>query len=198
MSYRGLASPGLALVIAAAVISLAGCDGGPSTGADLGAAPASSSEPAPSTATGGSATSRLTLGPLGVGPIRLGMTRSEIEQTGAAKTFTASRHDGWPRGCKILFYNAKRLGRTPGDTLNGVVSARHGLEQLHATTRMLTPAGIGIGSTLKEVEEAYGRSDLRHGDLVTVPATANYVYQIQIGRVVRSVSLQRKNLDCIR
>ena len=124
------------------------------------------------------------------------MIPSEIEQTGAARTSTGGRHDGWPPGCQILFYNAKRLGRTPGDTLNGVVSARHGLEQLHATPRMLT--GIGIGSTLEEVEEAYGRSDLRRGDLITVPVTANYVYRIQIGRVVRSVSLQRKNLDCVR
>lgn len=140
----------------------------------------------------------MTFGPDRVGPLRLGMNEQQVQHTGAATAVRAGRHDGWPEGCWLVFYEARGLGRVPGDTLNGVISGQHGLEQVYATQRMFTPEGIGLGSTLAQVREAYDLPRMRVGDLVTVSASKHLIYRIQLDRVVTSMSLQERHVDCGR
>lgn len=140
----------------------------------------------------------LVLGPRGAGPLRLGMSHQEIAHTGAATTPLGSQHDGWPPGCRILRYRGPRLGRVPGETLNGTVSPDHGLEQMYATRRMVTPQGIRIGSTIDDVRTAYDRPGVTTGDSVIVRVSNRAVYRIQIGRVVTSIALELHRLNCTR
>lgn len=100
--------------------------------------------------------------------------------------------------CWLVRYRASDLGRVPHGTTNGVVSRRHGLESVYATTRMFTPEGIGIGSNLGQVRLAYSRPDLQPGDFVTFHVSAGIVYRIQLSRKVTSLALQYQRLDCHR
>ncbi|MCW2772357.1 MAG: hypothetical protein JWN91_683 [Nocardioides sp.] len=164
----------------------AACDA--STGGPAAAAPSLSA----------STGNALVLGPRGVGPLRLGMPHEELLGTGTARDPLGARHDGWPRGCRVVHYRADRWGRTPDDTLNGALSSRHGLEQLSATPRMTTPEGISLGSSVQDVRAAYGRPGVQAWDLVVVPAGAEAVYRIQLSNVVTSISLELRDLDCRR
>lgn len=170
---------------------------GTSSDATSGTAPSKTPSKGPeSVATNGPTASSLVLGPHGVGPLQLGMTHQEVVNTHAAQAPLGSRHDGWRVGCRVLQYRPERLGRTPGDTLNGVLSAHQGLERMYATWRMVTPEGVHLGSTLNELREAYDRPNLQTGDLVTVRASPEAVYRIQVGAVVSSISLEMRRLDC--
>ena len=140
----------------------------------------------------------LVLRPTGVGQLRLGMSSEQVRKTGVARAVQGSHHDGWARGCKIVFYDAEQFGGVPGGRLNGVVSPEQGLETLYATRRMVTPAGIRIGSSVDEVRSAYDRPNLEAGDLVTVPTGHGAVYSIQLRRTVTSISLDLRHLDCGR
>lgn len=141
--------------------------------------------------------SLLVLGPEGVGSLRLGMSHAEVAATGADVVF-GSRHDGWASGCGIVLYDERSWGRTPGDTLHGAVSPRQGLEQLNATRRMVTPEGIRIGSSLSEVRTAYDRPGLEAGVSLTIPASPETVYRLQLRRTVSAISLERRHQDCSR
>jgi hypothetical protein len=140
----------------------------------------------------------LVLGPAGVGPLLLGMTHKEVANTGTATATVGSRHDGWSRRCRVLHFRPRHLGRVPGDTANGTVSARQGLEQIYATGRMITPQGIRIGSTVREVRAAYHRPLVSAGDFITVSASDRAVYRIQLKRLVMSISLELRRVDCMR
>jgi hypothetical protein len=140
----------------------------------------------------------LVLGPRGVGPLRLGMRADQVAATDAATAPLGASHDGWRPGCRVLQYRPARLGRIPDDTVDGIVSARQGLEALYATERMITPEGIRLGSTIDEVRRAYGRPHTIAGDQVVVHASPGAVYRIQLEQVVTSISLQLRRLDCER
>jgi hypothetical protein len=136
-------------------------------------------------------------GPAGVGALRLGMTRAEVAATGLATTVRGSRHDGWRRGCFVLEYRTGRLGRTPGDTLSGAVSADQGVERLYATYAMVTPQGIRVGSPIEEVRTAYGRPGVEPGDQVQVRASDRAVYRIFLDEaVVASMQLELRRPEC--
>ncbi len=134
-------------------------------------------------------------GPRRVGPLRLGMNRQQILDTGAASVVRASAHE-WPEGCWIVFYRTRRVGLVPHDHIFGIMSRRQGLEQVYATDRMITPEGIRVGSTIAEVRSAYHRPRLRVGYSITLPAARGLVYRIQLTRRVTSMSLERRSLDC--
>jgi hypothetical protein len=140
----------------------------------------------------------LVLGPRGVGRLRLGMTHQEVADTGAARDRLGSRHDGWPHGCRVLQYRLDQLGRPPGNTVNGALSPRQGIEVMYATPRMVTPEGVRLGSTARAVREAYHRPGVRIGDQVIVRASRQAVYRIQVGLGGRitSISLELRRLDC--
>jgi hypothetical protein len=140
----------------------------------------------------------LVLRPNGVGPLRIGMNSQQVAQTGAATTGAGSAEDGWPRGCSLVFYDAKTLGRTPGDTVNATLSLERGLERISATPRMVTPEGIRLGSSIRAVRAAYQRPHLRVGDEITVQTAKGTVYRVLVMKTVRSIDLERRQLDCAR
>lgn len=82
--------------------------------------------------------------------------------------------------------------------MNGSVSPAQGLEQMYATRRMVTPQGIRIGSSVRDVRAAYDRPGVSTGDFVIVRASDRAVYRIQVSRVVTSISLGLRRLDCSR
>jgi hypothetical protein len=136
----------------------------------------------------------------GVGPLRLGMSRQEVRATEFASTRLGSRHDGWPRGCAIVQFRSK-ANRDPylGD-IDGAVSPRQGLESIRATRRTVTPEGIGLGSTVEDVRRAYPEETAGRGDLLTLRASPEAVYRIQLdgqGRV-DSLTLELTRPDCVR
>ncbi len=96
----------------------------------------------------------------------------------------------------MVHYRPRQLGRIPGDTLNGVISDEHGLEVLYATPRMVTPEGIRRGSTILDVRGAYDRPELTSGASITVPASGDVVYRIDLGGVVVSMSLTVRRPVC--
>lgn len=187
----------ISAVLALVTVACLGCGPGESTvGAPPGSAQSEES-PAPQPVTAPAwADDALVLGPRGVGPLRLGMTEQEVVDTGAARAPLGSRHDGWPEGCRVLEYQPDHLGRVPDDTVNGALSADQGLERLSATRRMVTPEGIRLGSPIDEVREAYDRPEARPGTAITVAASRDAVYRLQLGKAVVSISLELRRLDC--
>lgn len=197
-----LKSPGIlraVLFVMVAVSALTGCTNGARS--DSAEAPGTPTKVSTTTEAGNTEASpppnSLRFGPRGAGPLRLGMSAKQVAATGAAKALAVGGgHDGWPAGCWLVRYRASELGRVPHGATNGVVSRRHGLESIYATTRMVTPEGIGIGSSLNQVRSAYHRPDLQRGDLVTIRASGDIVYRIQLLRRVTSIALQYQRLDC--
>jgi len=128
------------------------------------------------------------------------MTLREIEATDAASVSLAGSavgdsEEGWRPGCGPITYDTNFLGGTPGD-LNGIMSARNGIEKLNATSRMVTPQGIRLGSSLDELRTALHRPEAIDGDSVVVEASHDAVYRIQLNGVVTEISLQRRRVTC--
>lgn len=186
---RSTLSAGLVVVLAAASGACSSNTAGAPSGAQAPTRDAS-------TALSESASQQaLVLGPDGVGPIRLGMTHQAVAESGAAETFVGSRHDGWPRGCRIVVYRPDVLGQL--DTINGSVSRQEGLEQLSATALMATPEGVRLGSSMTDVSSAYGLSDIEPGETIVVRASDTADYRIQLDPdVVTWISLELRARSC--
>ena len=96
---------------------------------------------------------------VGLGPIRFGMSRDEIETL-------LGKPDGYEANKTNLVYNSRGFVLT--------VSHRSGLKRISCVSQELTTSrvrdfagktkeGIGIGSSLKEVETAFGKPDRDEG-----------------------------------
>ena len=135
----------------------------------------------------------LVLGPDGLGPLKLGMTRSEAEATGMVAAFRnepnsatclwRSQLSGAPAGAGTVFYS-ETLGVATIDAYAGVT----------------TPEGIGIGSSLAAVAQAYPgwqpNERLGRGH-VAVPGNSQAVYRLAYadGKVTE-LTLQYAHQDC--
>lgn len=187
-------APGVLLALAMASVGCSASDE-PAVAPSLPAMP-STTPPVEPTAPAIPSEPDLVIGPDGAGPLRLGMTLEEVRATGVARTHNGSAHDGWRPGCWIVDYRSVDLGRVPGDTLNGQLAIRRGVEILYATRRMATPEGIRIGSTIAEVELAYDRKDLEPTQRVLVRASPRTLYRIQLDDVVTSISVELLRTSC--
>ncbi len=126
------------------------------------------------------------LGPDGFGDLTIGMSRAELEATGASLEDT-----GAPCATFQLPGFPPRANQT-----DGFLTDANGLESIFARPGVTTPEGIGPGSTRAEVEAAYG--DLGAGAMVTTPAGDGTVYQLGFNGsgTVESLTLMITDQSC--
>lgn len=122
------------------------------------------------------------LRPDGWGPLRLGMTRDEVEVTGA---------DGFrdvAGGC-----TAADLG--PG---TGLLSDEGRLVSLQVPEGVATPDGIGIGSSMDDVSETYWFGEQPDGGVLTLRASPDTDYVLTLeGRRVTGLALSMVDAECV-
>jgi len=135
----------------------------------------------------------LVLGPDGLGPLTLGMTRSEAEATGLVEPFLNE-----PNSDQCLWRS--RLIGAPAGTGTVLYSNNFGVATVDAYEGVRTPEGIAIGSSLDAVAQAYPNwqpSDHIRRGYVPVPGNSQLVYRIAYadGKVTQ-LTLQYAHQDC--
>jgi hypothetical protein len=144
------------------------------------------SSTAPTTATNRS----LTLGPLGYGALRLGMTKEQALATGLLTPFEDSD------GC-----DGADLKDGGGGAL---LSPTLGVAAIEAGARVATPEGVRVGTSLSDLRRAYpewrsvtGDPDPDTRGSTPVPGNSKARYRIETrdGKVL-SVTLQLTNQNC--
>jgi hypothetical protein len=171
---------------------LAGCA---STGTPAG----SDAPPTPSfgrSASASPAPAALVLGPGGFGPIKLGMKVDEVEATGLVTPATGTAPVA---GCDTRVKIAAGAGGTDG--VDGLLyfSPNIGLASITMYGDVKTPEGIGLGSPVDEVKQAYPTFKVEEESAAGwVPASATATYRIGVteeGKVA-SILLQSNKQDC--
>jgi hypothetical protein len=158
------------------------------------AKPATVSNTAP---TAKSSPSVAVLGPDGFGALKLGMTASQAMGTGLVSGFS----DDPQAECRgILLKDV--TSRQPA-SVDGYLSAKHGVVSIVAPSGVRTPEGIGVGSTTTAVKRAYPAIDLNAtmdgGPDVPVPSNEAAFYLIPYDPAtsrVTHLSLALKGQDC--
>ena len=187
-------------MMSAVLVGLVGCAATPpgthstaptSTTATIAPTPVPSIDPATLT----------NLGPLGVGPLRLGMTKAEVEGTGAASGVSGTDGTcGTPADGRLV-------GALPADDTDLVgqlfFSTSTGkLVIIAATPGQSTPEGIHLGSSAAQVKKAYPRwkpdeGPDRGAGLVAVKGNKQATYRIYVDAdQVMELSLQSRVQDC--
>ena len=165
----------------------------------------SSETSTPPTTAGAGATTPSTdsapvLGPDGFGALTLGMDRAQAEASGVVEPVDESNG-----GCAL-----SQLSAAPGDATpaapevgSGIVyfSSTLGVAAIDGYPGITTPEGIGIGSPVSAVDQAYPdwdpSDDLQRG-AAPVPGNDEAVYRIAFddAGTVTEVTLQLVNQDC--
>jgi hypothetical protein len=112
-------------------------------------APTTSAKPAPAPATTDPEPPALVLGPDGLGPLKLGMTAEEADATGMLRPWDREVPDG--TGCRPQF----RLADDSTDASAIWASDDSGVRAIQVGEGVLTPEGIGIGSSAADMDAAY-------------------------------------------
>jgi hypothetical protein len=176
----------------------------PTLSATTEPAPTTSAEPAPSSSAEPSTEAPLTtdpepaalvLGPDGLGPLELGMSQAEAEATGMLEPRAVEWAPG--TGCSPLF----RLADGSPDTPVWFDDA-YGVAAIYAPDDVLTPEGLGVGSSLADVERLYpawtdyGVNVMR--GVAPVTGRPDLEYRIAYGSdgIVRELALQRSPNGC--
>ena len=152
-------------------------------------APASPSAQTPSspaaTKTSAPAT-KLVLGPLGYGAIRLGMTKEQVLATGMVTAFEAGP------GCAT----AEVRGAPKGGWV--MLSPKLGVTAIDAWDGLETKEGIRIGTSSAEMRRTYPTwSEFEGRGYAKVPGNDKAVYRIAVlNNKVTEVTLQLVNQDC--
>ncbi|MDL4815242.1 hypothetical protein [Actinomadura opuntiae] len=132
-----------------------------------------------------------TLGPLGYGPLRLGMKAAQLRGSG----LLVGKVRGPAGGCTGY---ALRTQRTPKGSAGAYYSARLGIATIVAVGGMRTPQGIGVGSPLPQVKQAYPKlATGANGSSAAVPGNPNAVYSLRFkGGRVASLALDLVGQNC--
>lgn len=195
---------GTGLLLGAMLVALAGCGSGsqPAPTTPVAESPPIATSPAPQTAPGttsATAPEAATLGPDGVGALKLGMSKAEAEASGLV-TGVVAGSDGTCGGPED---GSLKGGASPdGDDIAGRLffSATTGkLVAIYAHAGIATPEGIGLGSTQAELVAAH--SDWQQLDSepgwVAVPDNPQAHYRISIvDDRVFELSLDSNDQDC--
>jgi hypothetical protein len=146
-----------------------------------------------------SSTAEPTLGPDGVGSLKLGMTKAEATASGQATGITGTTGSCGANG------DGRLLGANPADQndLDGKLffSTTGKLVIIGATSALATPEGIHLGSSRKDLKNTYPSwhgSDGNSGPgFVKAPGNPKAYYRISIdaGQVLE-LTLQSTDQDC--
>jgi hypothetical protein len=199
MGDRKMRRTVLVLAVAAALAPATGCGASPqrvSGAAEPAGGIPSPAADTPSTAAGtpSTATARRTLGPHGVGALKLGMTRDEANETQLVD-WSGERYDN---GCNPEY----RLTYGGSDAVVWL-STDLGIASITAIPGLATPQGIELGSPAEAVRAAYpdwrtftgpGPEGRGHA---AVPGNGDAVYNITIDdSEVVELQLQLRVQDC--
>ena len=149
--------------------------------------PSHSTKPAPSKVVD-------TLGPLGLGPLKLGMSPKEAKATGLI-----GHMDAATPGC-----TTGQLKGASGNQGGLYFSSDVGLAAIYAYGKLATPEGIKLGSTYAQVHKAYPKwSGILDGTagrgLAAAPGNPGAGYRIDVSDTtgkVQSLALQALDQDC--
>lgn len=133
------------------------------------------------------------LGPFGYGKVKLGMSFKKAKATGKVILKQGDRDStcsGWDLKA---FPTGKR-------SVGMYLSKKRGVAVIFAVKGMMTPEGIGIGSTMKQVRKAYPKVRNHFGlnPYVSVPGNskAYYTFFADKGRL-EGLSLALDYQDCV-
>ena len=148
--------------------------------------------PAPSTGAPAGPTD-FVLGPDGLGPLRLGMSRDQAEATGLVPPFWNENPSG------PCAWRSQLVG-SPADAGIVLDSETLGIATIDAYAGVRTPEGIGLGSSRAEVESAYPNvyvnEHYQRGSAL-VPGNDAAMYRIAFrDSVVVELTLQFLDQDC--
>lgn len=198
----GMRASTATVMMSAVLVGLVGCAATP-PGTHSTAAPASTADAtiAPTPIPSIDPATLTNLGPLGVGPLRLGMTKAEVGGTGAASGVSGTDGTcGTPADGRLV-------GALPADDTDLVgqlfFSTSTGkLVIIAATPGQSTPEGIHLGSSAAQVKKAYPKwkpdeGPDRGAGLVAVKGNKQATYRIYVDAdQVMELSLQSRVQDC--
>ncbi|MEV4896708.1 hypothetical protein AB0K48_45845 [Nonomuraea sp. NPDC055795] len=134
-----------------------------------------------------------TLGPYGVGALKLGMSAKRAKATGKIVLKRSAPHGG----CSGWDLKAHPTGK---NSVGLYISKKRGVAVVFAGKGMRTPEGIGIGSTMRQVRRAYPKVRTPRGlnPYVTVPGNsrAYYTFFVDKGRL-EQLSIAVMWQDCV-
>jgi hypothetical protein len=157
-----------------------------------------SSASTPGSAASDAPAAGLVLGPAGFGPLKLGMTSSQAQQTSIVSGLSDFPGLDSKSPCRGIYLKA--VTDHNALTVDGYVSVKYGVVQISAPAGVHTPEGIGIGSTMADVKAAFpGLTTGQGGPVTQVPGNTAALYQFSFdpaSHAVTKVSLVAKVQDC--
>ncbi|MFD9950357.1 hypothetical protein ACFWYW_48170 [Nonomuraea sp. NPDC059023] len=134
-----------------------------------------------------------TLGPYGVGKLKLGMTAKRAKATGTVVLKWRDKHSS----CSGWDLKAHPTGK---NSVGLYISKKRGVAVIFAGKGMRTPEGIGIGATMRQIRRAYPKVRTPRGlnPYVRVPGNPKAYYTFFVGKKkLEQLSIAVVWQDCV-